>query len=80
MFVTVGALSSLSENTTVNLNTTSDDDVETKLLSPVVTINLFGAYGNQLSYTSDEPLLIEIPIVSNGNKGGCTHRGPLNGN
>ena len=66
--MTVSALVSLSENTTVNLNTFTNDDVEAKLLSPVVTVNLFGAYGNPLSYTSKEPLLIEIPIVSYGNK------------
>ena len=74
MFVTVSALASLSENTTIHLNASTDDDVEAKLLSPVVTVNLFGAYGNPLSYTSKEPLLIEIPIVSYGNKVGWTCR------
>ena len=63
MFLTVGALASLPKNITVSLNTTSDDDVRAELLSPIVTINLFGSSGDQLLYTSDEPLLIEIPVV-----------------
>lgn len=62
MFVTVGGLVSLPKNITVTLNTTTDDYVGANLLSPIVTINLFGSSGNKLSYTSDEPLLIEIPI------------------
>ena len=63
MFLIVGALASLPKNTTVTFNITSDDDVGAELLSPVVTINLFGSSGDKLSYTSDEPLLIEIPVV-----------------
>ena len=63
MFVTVGALASLPKNITVTLNITSNDDVGAQLLSPVVTINLFGSSGDKLSYNSDEPLVIDIPVV-----------------
>ena len=64
MFVNVWTFVRLPRiNTTVNLNTSSDDDVGAKLLSPVVTINLFSSSGDQLSYTSNEPLMIEIPMV-----------------
>ena len=61
MFVTVGGLVSLPKNVTVSLNTTSDDDVGAELLSPIVTINLFGSSGDKLSYTSNEPILIKVP-------------------